>query len=412
MQQNTNKSTQLFRRGFGLKNEVVGTLEQEYSSKLVEFLKQHDNTMELGRFTIHIAEEFGFCYGVDRAIEYAYQTRKQFPDKRIFLTGELIHNPHVNRKMVEMGIKFLSGSYAEKDTLDSLTAEDVVVLPAFGVAVDELKRFKEIGCILVDTTCGSVLNVWKRVQNYARDGFTSIIHGKWNHEETRATSSQTQNYPESHFIVVLDMQEAEMVCDYIAGNGDKAQLLDHFKNAISPNFDPDVHLERLGCANQTTMLSGESLAIAERIGRAMREKYGEENLATHFRSFDTICSATQDRQDAIEKMLNEYPIDVMIVIGGYNSSNTTHLVEISEQKTSAYHIDDASCLFSVEELQHKPVTSREVVTKKNWLPDGEVVIGITAGASTPNVKIGEIVARLAQLQNLSIDELLGELSLA
>ncbi|MCA9732841.1 MAG: 4-hydroxy-3-methylbut-2-enyl diphosphate reductase [Deferribacteres bacterium] len=409
MQQNKNKSAQLYRRGFGLKDKVAGELEQEYSSRIVDFLKQNKNVMQVGRFRVHMAEEFGFCYGVDRAIEYAYQTRKQFPDKRIFLTGELIHNPHVNNKMVEMGIKFLSGKYAENVDGQQLTANDVVVLPAFGVAVDELQRYRGIGCILVDTTCGSVLNVWKRVQSYARDGFTSIIHGKWNHEETKATSSQTQNFSDSHFIVVLDMEEAELVCDYIAGKGDRAQLLKYFENAISTGFDPDIHLQRLGCANQTTMLSGESLAIAERIKQVMLAKYGEENLAEHFRSFDTICSATQDRQDAVVKMLQQHPIEIMLVIGGYNSSNTTHLVEISEKKTAAYHIDDADCLISTDAIRHKPVNSKEIHLSNDWLPEGDVIIGITAGASTPNVKIGEIVNRLAQLQDLSVEHIFEEM---
>ncbi|KAA3610635.1 MAG: 4-hydroxy-3-methylbut-2-enyl diphosphate reductase [Calditrichaeota bacterium] len=406
MQENNQKTGQLFRRGFGLKDKVAGTLDQAYSSKIVDHIRENNNEIHLGRFTIYLAREFGFCYGVDRAIEYAYQTRKQFPDKRIFLTGELIHNPHVNEKMLAMDIKFLTGGYADELEAASLTSDDVVVLPAFGVSVDELARLRKIGCILVDTTCGSVLNVWKRVHNYAKDGFTSIIHGKWNHEETRATSSQTQNYENSHYIVVLDMQEAEMVCDYITNGGDKDLFLRYFKNAVSPGFDPDIHLDQLGCANQTTMLSGESLRIAGRVKQTLLQKFGENQIDYQFRTFDTICSATQDRQDAVAAILEEFPIDVMIVIGGYNSSNTTHLVEISEHSTRAFHVDDANCLLSQREIRHQPVNAHEMQISNNWLPSGEVVIGLTAGASTPNNKIGEIVARLAQLQNIKIEEIL------
>lgn len=397
-----NKNGKIFRRGFGLKEAVSDTLTATYSSEIVEKLRRNDHQLQVGRITVHMAREFGFCYGVDRAIEYAYQAREQFPDKRIFLTGELIHNPHVNEKMLQMGIEFLSGTYA--DSADpKLSPEDVIILPAFGVSIAELERFKSKGCILVDTTCGSVLNVWKRVQQYARDGFTSIIHGKWNHEETRATSSQTQKFAESHYIVVLDMKEAEMVCDYVAGRGEKAAFLHYFRNAISPGFDPDKHLVKLGCANQTTMLSGESLAIAGRIRQTIVQRYGEDQAESYFRTFDTICSATQDRQDAVEAILREVPIEVMLVIGGYNSSNTTHLVEISGQKTHAYHIDDAACLLSLDKIRHKPVAAKVPLISDGWLPPGNVIVGITAGASTPNNKIGEVVARLAALQNMSLD---------
>lgn len=398
----TQQPVQLFRRGLGLKKEVAGQLEADYASAIIDHFRSNDFQMQVGRFSLHLAREFGFCYGVDRAVEYAYQTRKKFPERRIFLTGEIIHNPHVNNKMLQMGIEFLTGQYANGNSYDSLAPEDVVILPAFGVSVDELDFLTQKGCILVDTTCGSVLNVWKRVEQYARDGYTSIVHGKWYHEETRATSSQTAKYPDAHYIVVFDMAEAEMVCDYIAGRGDRDHFMAHFKNAVSPGFDPDQHLVKVGLANQTTMLSSESLAIARRIGREMAQKYGEAELASHFRTFDTICSATQDRQDAILELLNKERFDLFLVIGGYNSSNTGHLAELAGEYTSAYHIDDAGCLISPELIRHQPVGQKHESEARDWLPPTPAKIGLTAGASTPNNKIGEVVQRLAQLQQLDI----------
>ncbi len=397
---------QLYRRGLGLKKEVEGQLDQEYSSRIIEYFRAHDFRLQLGELTVLLAREFGFCYGVDRAIDYAYQTRRKFPDKRIFLTGELIHNPYVNKKMLEMGIGFLSGQYAGENKFDILQADDVVILPAFGVTHKELEFLKARGCILVDTTCGSVLNVWKRVERYARNGFTSLIHGKYSHEETRATCSQATKYEGGHYIVVLDMEEAELVCDFISGKMSKPDFLHRFDKAISSGFDPEIHLRKIGCANQTTMLSNESLAIAERIGKELEKKYGTEKLAEHFMSFDTICSATQERQDAVLELVQNNAVDVMLIIGGYNSSNTGHLAELAEEFTAAYHIDDASCLLSRDEIRYQPVYTRELKQKKGWLPESTRIIGITAGASTPNNKIGAIVSRLAHLYGISLDEVL------
>lgn len=397
---------QIFRRGLGLKKEVASELSEDYSSHIIDYFREHDFKMQIGRFTLHLAREFGFCYGVDRAIDYAYQTRKKFPDRRIFLTGEIIHNPYVNLKMLEMGIQFLTGQYAGNNSYDVLKPDDVVILPAFGITTEEIALLKKIGCILVDTTCGSVLNVWKRVEQYARDGFTAIIHGKYWHEETRATCSQTTKYPDGHYLVVLNMEETERVCQYIAGKWSREAFFEAFGKAISPGFDPDRHLKKVGLANQTTMLSSESLAIAERIRQEMVKKYGIEHIDEHFRTFDTICSATQDRQDAIIELVENTDLDLVIIIGGYNSSNTNHLAEISEKYTRAYHIDDASCLVSPEEIYYKPVHEDREAVEFGWLPEGSVNIGLTAGASTPNSKIGEVVWRLAEFESINLDELL------
>ncbi|MFQ5630103.1 MAG: 4-hydroxy-3-methylbut-2-enyl diphosphate reductase, partial [bacterium] len=390
-------------RGLGLKKEVAQELDTDYASTVIDYLRVNDYTIQLGDMTVYLAKEFGFCYGVDRAVDYAYQTRRKFPDKRVFLTGEIIHNPHVNNKMIEMGIGFLSGQYANGNSYETVQPEDVVILPAFGVTIKEMQFLSKNGCILVDTTCGSVLNVWKRVEQYARDAFTSIIHGKYWHEETLATSSQTRKYPNAHYLVVLDMKETEMVCEFIAGRWNKQAFTDYFRKAMSEGFDPDVHLQKIGVANQTTMLSNESLAIGKRIEKEIANKCGEENLAKHFRTFDTICSATQERQDAIMELVENEKLDVMLILGGYNSSNTGHLAEIASEYASAYHIDDARCLKSASVLRHKPVGKKDEIEQKAWLPDGKLNLGITAGASTPNNKIGEVIARLAELRGIAIE---------
>src|SRR6476661_7012738 len=275
-----------------MKEAVAGELAAAYDSAIVDRVRTNDFRYNAGRLTVHLAREFGFCYGVDRAVDYAYQARRRFPGRNVFLTGEIIHNPHVNDQLRAAGIRFLSdpGEHAT-----SLGVDDVVILPAFGVTVSEMARLSGQGCTLVDTTCGSGLNVWKNVVRYAREGFTSIIHGKVKHEETRATASQALKYPDGRYLVVLDRDEAGIVCDYIRRGGDRERFLKRFEGAMSPGFDPDRDLQRVGCANQTTMLMSESLQIGEMFREAMATRYGEAALATQFRAFDTICSATQER---------------------------------------------------------------------------------------------------------------------
>jgi 4-hydroxy-3-methylbut-2-en-1-yl diphosphate reductase len=383
-----------FRKGFGLKAEIEGQLASDYSSAIVDAFRANEYRLEAGPLTFRLAREFGFCYGVDRAVEYAYETRKQFPDKRIVLVGEIIHNPHVNAKLISMGIIILARAADGSFDFTAITPQDVVLLPAFGVPVADFKLLRDLGCILVDTTCGSVLNVWKRVDGYARDGYTAIIHGKYYHEETRATASQVTRYPTGKYLVVFDMEEARAVCEFIEGRGDSAAMQRRFSHACSPGFDWEQDLARVGLANQTTMLSGESLAIAQEVRRSMIRRYGEETIAEHFRTFDTICSATQERQDAVLGLLAEKP-DLMIVVGGYNSSNTAHLAALGrEHGVRTYHVEDASAIdVETGTLRYQPgVKVAEEVTD-TWL-DGVQRIGLTAGASTPNNKIGEAVLRI------------------
>jgi 4-hydroxy-3-methylbut-2-enyl diphosphate reductase len=391
----------MYRKGLALKHEVADELAADYHSTLIDQIKASDYLRQTGRIRIHLAREFGFCYGVDRAVDYAYQTRRRFPDRSIYLTGEIIHNPRVNDRLRSAGVQFLSDS---DDALAGLDAHDVVILPAFGVTISMLAQLQRQGCTLVDTTCGSVLNVWKNVLHYARDGYSAVIHGKVRHEETQATASQVQKYPDGRSLVVLDLAEAEIVCDFIRHGGDGQAFNARFAGATSANFDPHRDLQRVGLANQTTMLMSESLTIGQLIRQAMLDRYGEANLNHHYRAFDTICSATQDRQDAVATLLDQHALDLMIVIGGYNSSNTRNLARLTGERIPTYHIADAACLVSGREIRHRPVDQglsqpqgaliSEVLTQ-DWLPgkDG-VSLGLTAGASTPDSAIGQVIERL------------------
>lgn len=390
-----------FQKGFGLRAEIRPQLREAYRSQVVDYMRANGFRLSVGEITFVLAIEFGFCYGVERAVEYAYETVKRFPDRRIFLTGEIIHNPHVNNKLQSMGISFLQDS-AQK--YDQVREEDVVIVPAFGIPRADLDLLAAKKCVVVDTTCGSVLNVWKNVERYARQDFTSVIHGKFEHEETQATFSRTTGYAQAHYLVIRDKHEAAVVCDSVRGGGDTAQFMDRFRRAVSPGFDPNVHLQRIGLANQTTMLSSESLEIAAMLRSAVADRYGEAELASRFHSFDTICSATQDRQDAVRGLEGER-LDLMIVIGGYNSSNTTNLAKIASDFTRAYHIEDAAGIVSSSEIRHKPAGTKEEVVSSGWLPEGRLLIGLTAGASTPNNQIGEAIERILSFrgsQDLSV----------
>ncbi len=388
-----------FRKGFGLKREIEGSLATDYHSRLVDHVRQLGNELAVGPITFRLAKEFGFCYGVDRAVEYAYESRQKFPDKRIFLVGEIIHNPHVNEKLETMGVVILRATTAGRFDFSAVTAEDVVLIPAFGVRVEDFSALRKVGCVLVDTTCGSVLNVWKRVESYARDGFTSVVHGKHFHEETKATTSQVTKHQHGRFLIVRDMEETELLCRFLGGQASVADMHEAFGHKVSGGFDFDSDLVRIGIANQTTMLASESLAIADRIRQALAERRGAEHVAEYFRSFDTICSATQERQDAILELIEE-PLDMMIVIGGYNSSNTNHLAKICAKKVTTFHIDDATCLdLDTGAIRYKPVDSLEETEERDWLAEG-ATIGITAGASTPNNKIGEAIERVLRIKGL------------
>jgi 4-hydroxy-3-methylbut-2-en-1-yl diphosphate reductase len=392
-----------FRKGFGLKAEVQGELASDYNGRLVDLLRARDFRLTAGDATIRLARELGFCYGVERAVDYAYQTRRKFPDRRVFLAGEIIHNPHVNSNLRDMGVQILEIG-PEGIDYSIVEPEDVVILPAFGVTIHDFEKLRAIGCVMVDTTCGSVLNVWKRVESYAREGYTSLIHGKYYHEETRATASQAAKYPNAHHFVVRNMEEARIVCDFIERKLTGEELMQRFPHAASAGFDPDVHLRRIGVANQTTMLARESLAIGAEVGEAMRRAHGEEYARENFRTFDTICSATQERQDAVNELLAE-PLDIMVVIGGYNSSNTISLAALCSEKVRTYHIEDATAIDPLKgTVVHRLPGQREDVVESGWLAKpGHATIGVTAGASTPNNKIGDAIARIFATRGTAAD---------
>ncbi len=386
--------------------EVEAQVTSHYRSELVDRIRANGGVLAAdGRLTVKLAKEFGFCYGVERAIDLAYAARRCFPPPRpIYLLGEIIHNPEVNDQIRAMGIITISPRPTDAD-IARLNADDVVIIPAFGTEVMTRRKLEERGCLLVDTTCGDVMSVWKRVRQYARESFTSNIHGKARHEETKATTSQATATGTGHYLVVYTLDETDYVCDYIVRGGDREEFLEKFKGAYSPGFDPDRHLQAVGVANQTTMLRGETEEVQRRIRAAMERRHGLSGLPAHFRFFDTICGATQERQDALEKLLAE-PLDLLLVIGGYNSSNTSHLAEMGESRLPTYFIKNAGEMVSDRLIRHYSLQLQREVETRDWLPAGKVTAGITAGASCPNNLIEDTIRRLFDLKGVSVREVL------
>ena len=383
---------------------VQAQVLSHYRSELVDRLRAKGKPLSANGLTVKLAKEFGFCYGVERAIDLAYAARKVFPDRPIYILGEIIHNPEVNDQIRDMGIRFLSGR--EKTAgIDDLRQGDLVIIPAFGAEMAMMETLEAKGCQFIDTTCGDVMSVWKRVRQYAGDAFTSIIHGKAWHEETKATSSRATARGQGQYLVVFTLEETDAVCHYIAHGGDKEAFLQRFKGAYSLGFDPDLHLQAIGVANQTTMLRGETEEVQQRLRAAMLQRYGADALEQHFRSFDTICGATQERQDALQKLLSE-PLDLLIVIGGYNSSNTSHLAEMGEAKLPTFFIKNASKIVSDRSIQRYDLKLQMEVESRDWLPPGVATIGITAGASCPNNLIEDTIRRLFELRGVSVQEML------
>ncbi len=386
---------------------VQAQVETHYRSAIVDKIRAQGGQFTIGNTTIRLAKQFGFCYGVERAIDLAYAARKVFADKKLYLIGEIIHNPEVNRQLREMGVEFLPNPVPE-ERIRQLSPDDVVIVPAFGAETMTMRQIEEQGCSVVDTTCGDVMSVWRRVRDYAKRGFTSIIHGKAAHEETRATSSRALDAGDNgHYLVILTLADCDYVCDYIRHGGDKAALLARFAGAHSVGFDPDVHLRRVGVANQTTMLKSETEELQRRIAQAVLDRDGPELAKENFVYFDTICGATQERQDALFDMLRE-PMDLLLVVGGYNSSNTTHLVEIGEEQLPTFFIRDHERLKSLEEIVHFDLHAKEEKTSyaQTLLGKEKAVIGITAGASCPNNLIEETILRVFELRGVPRQDVL------
>ena len=382
---------------------VQAEVANHYQSSIVEKLRNRGGVLTVGDTTLRLAKQFGFCYGVERAIDLAYASRSVFPESRIFLIGEIIHNPEVNRQLEEMEI--ISLPWREMDEqYDSLKEDDVVIVPAFGAPVSFMDKVESQGCRIVDTTCGDVMKVWRRVRNFAKDGITSIIHGKADHEETRATASRAEGDDGSgHYLIVLTLEDVEKVCRYIVDGVDKEEFFSSFEGSFSKGFDPDKHLNRVGVANQTTMLKSETEEIQNRVRKAVAERDGSEE---NFSVFDTICGATQERQDALFEMLKS-KMDLLLVVGGYNSSNTTHLVEIGEQELPTFFIRSAECILSLEEVVHFDLEERAEVTSYTEIFEREssAIIGITAGASCPNNLIEETILKVFELRGVSVDQI-------
>lgn len=385
--------------------QVHAQVESHYRSDLVDYLRANGHILKARNLTVRLAKEFGFCYGVERAIDLAYAAAKVFKDRNMYILGEIIHNPEVNEQVRAMGIKAITGPNKVAD-IEDVTSKDIVIIPAFGAEVKVMEKLKQVGCQLVDTTCGDVMSVWKRVRQYAREGVTSIIHGKAKHEETKATASRASYENKGHYLVILTLEDTDYVCDYIRVGGNKDEFLKRFHGSASPGFDPDVHLKAIGVANQTTMMRGETEEVQRRLQKAIIDRDGEIEGRRNFCVFDTICGATQDRQDALQKLLKE-PLDLLIVVGGYNSSNTTHLAEMGEAVLPTYFIRDSSKMVSAGKIIHFKYKEQREIETQHWLPDGEIVVGITAGASCPNNLIEESIRRLLELRGISVDEVLG-----
>ncbi|MBW4604592.1 MAG: 4-hydroxy-3-methylbut-2-enyl diphosphate reductase [Calothrix sp. FI2-JRJ7] len=383
------------RRSFGHQEEVAAELQSEYQSDLIQEIRNNNYNLKRADVTIRLAQAFGFCWGVERAVAMAYETRKHFPTEQIWITNEIIHNPSVNQRLREMQVKFITLEAGQKD-FSVVESGDVVILPAFGASVQEMQLLNEKGCKIVDTTCPWVSKVWNTVEKHKKGDFTSIIHGKYNHEETVATSSFAGKY-----LIVLNLQQAEYVTNYILNGGDRNEFMAKFSKACSAGFDPEVDLERVGIANQTTMLKGETEQIGKLFERTMMQKYGPQELNDHFQSFNTICDATQERQDAMFELVDE-KLDLMIVIGGFNSSNTTHLQEIAVERTiPSYHIDCVERIKSRNAIEHRELNGQLKITE-NWLPDGKIVVGVTSGASTPDKVVEDVIKKIFELKAAAV----------
>ena len=380
---------------------VQAEVANHYQSSIVEKVRSRGGVLRIRDTTLRLAQQFGFCYGVERAIDLAYASRRVFPENRIFLIGEIIHNPEVNRQLEEMNIVSLPWREMNEQ-YDDLDENDVVIVPAFGAPISFMDKVESQGCQIVDTTCGDVMKVWRRVRIFAKDGVTSIIHGKADHEETRATASRAVGDDTTgSYLIILTLEDVDFVCDYIRNGGDRDEFYARFKGAMSEEFDPEVHLRRVGVANQTTMLKSETEEIQSRVRLAVEDRDGN---AENFLVFDTICGATQERQDALFELLNHH-MDVLLVVGGYNSSNTTHLVEIGEKELPTFFIRSAECLKSLEEIVHYDLHEKEEINSdfKGFSGDGELVVGITAGASCPSNLIEETILKSFELRGVSAD---------
>jgi len=402
------KSPQFYRSGFKeQRSNVEELMQSQFKSSLVDELRANSNMIVRDHVTVYLAQDFGFCWGVERSIALAYEAVKQFPSKKVHITNELIHNPEVNDHLSDMNVNFIpkvgndeSDDLARKD-FSVVEDGDVVILPAFGASLEEMQYFDEKNVEVVDTTCPWVSKVWNTVDTHQKNGLTSIIHGKYAHEETIATTSFCEDY-----IVVKDMKEAQYVCDYVLGKNEatKEELLKKFEKAVSANFDPDTMLTKVGIANQTTMYKKETRAIGQLLQKTMMEKFGPQNVNEHYMEFDTICDATQERQDAVSDLVEkseELELDFILVVGGWDSSNTAHLLEIPMKAgVRSFHINRAECIQADNTITHR-LMDGTIKTEKFLLNEGsDVKMGVTSGASTPDAGVDESLSQIFLLNKI------------
>ncbi|MYB65964.1 4-hydroxy-3-methylbut-2-enyl diphosphate reductase [Candidatus Poribacteria bacterium] len=358
------------------------------------------SVLDFGPVRFKIARHFGFCYGVENAVEIAYRALEENPNKRIFLLSEIIHNPRVNENLRYNGVQFLSDT--EGNPLlpfDVLVPEDVVIVPAFGTTLEVEKELNARGVTLssYNTTCPFVEKVWKRSQEIGKQDYTVVVHGKRYHEETRATFSHAQ--AEAPVVVVRDLAEAKELTKVIRGEADADFFFEKFEDRYTEGFHPDTHLKRIGVVNQTTMLATETQAIADLLRQAIIARYGEENIADHFADTkDTLCYATKENQDATLALIAEGG-DVAVVVGGYNSSNTSHLVELCEDRLPTYFVRDAEEMLSPKRIRHLSLETKQVQITEDWLPTqhpngNPIDIVLTAGASCPDILLDEVLRRI------------------
>jgi 4-hydroxy-3-methylbut-2-enyl diphosphate reductase len=387
--------------------EVTTKMSEMFKAEVVDDMKNGEAREVIrgeGRraITFQLAKDYGFCWGVERSIELAWAACDAYPDKTVHITNELIHNPKVNDLLKDMDVNFIEKT-AEGKRFGDVEDNSVVILPAFGATLEEMQHLDSKGVTVVDTTCPWVSKVWTTVDKHAQNEMTSVIHGKWNHEESLATSSMAQ-----HYIIVKNLDEAQDVASFIMGEEGSLtaeQLLEKYKNAVSEGFNPDEHLRKIGIANQTTMYKKETQAIGKLMEKAMIHAHGPEYAAENFAAFDTICSATQVRQDAVQEMSSPEvakDLDFILVVGGWDSSNTCHLLEIPEENgMQGYHVDVPSRITPDGSITHRKVDG-SIETTENFLPmDRPVRIGVTSGASTPDSVVQECLEQLILLKALA-----------
>lgn len=361
--------------------------------------------LDFGNIQITLARHFGFCFGVENAIEISYRAISENPDKRIFLLSQMIHNPGVNGDLESHGIQFLQDTKGNQlISWDTLTADDVVIIPAFGTTLEIEEKLKSIGVATeaYNTTCPFVERVWKKSEKLGNDDYTIIIHGKDKHEETRATFSHSKAYAKS--LVVRDIEETKILAQIITGELPASSFEEKFGGRYSEGFDLKTDLERIGVVNQTTMLASDTQEISDYLADTMEKKYGAENLKHHFANTrDTLCYATNDNQSSTKALLDE-KADIAFVIGGYNSSNTSHLVELLEQNFTTYYIKDENELISATEIRHFDMHKGEMLTSTDYLPAKRPLnLIITSGASCPDATVDRVIQRLADLTEETID---------